>query len=208
MNDFFLQNIKVSQFQNDCEANDCLLSAKISDQMMTRLKRIIEIDHPQWFGMFTVEQFLVECRRNDLLRMFVASQISKDAKKQNKTEQILCDFLNGINWDWQFSILPKSGKNSISFQNSAVKLKSLDLVGVNGSERIFITHKYTNSQGGAQDGIKMELELMASCWNSNNGRLAIICDGDYWEHPKHLHFFSQSSNNVIICRHNELVNFI
>jgi hypothetical protein len=26
--------------------------------------------------------------------MFVASQISKDAKKQNKTEQILCDFLN------------------------------------------------------------------------------------------------------------------
>ena len=105
MNDIFLQNIKVSQFQNDCEANDCLLSAKISDQMMTRLKRIIEIDHPQWFGMFTVEQFLVECRRNDLLRMFVASQISKDAKKQNKTEQILCDFLNGINWDWQFSIL-------------------------------------------------------------------------------------------------------
>ena len=66
MNDIFLQNIKVSQFQNDCEANDCLLSAKISDQMMTRLKRIIEIDHPQWFGMFTVEQFLVECRRNDL----------------------------------------------------------------------------------------------------------------------------------------------
>ena len=87
MNDIFLQNIKVSQFQNDCEANDCLLSAKISDQMMTRLKRIIEIDHPQWFGMFTVEQFLVECRRNDLLRIFVASQISKDAKskiKQNK----------------------------------------------------------------------------------------------------------------------------
>jgi hypothetical protein len=42
MNDIFLQNIKVSQFQNDCEANDCLLSAKISDQMMTRLKRIIQ----------------------------------------------------------------------------------------------------------------------------------------------------------------------
>lgn len=208
MTDIFLDAINNAQFENDIIVRNNLLNGVVDDQMLTRLKRILELDHKHLYEGVSIQQLLIECKSNELLRTVVASWIAPDAKKQNKSEVILLEYLSKSLPNWKFRILAKSGKNSVSFQNGAVKLKSLDLYGECGDEHLYITHKYTNSVGGAQDGIKMELEVMIDSWNPNNGRLAIICDGNYWDHQKHASFFGKISEHVFVCRHDTLKHFI
>lgn len=207
MDEIYDLAIRAGQFDNDISTFDNLRHGRITDQMRTRLE-CIQREHEGMIALVGgIDEIVKSCRSNDQLCAAITCIIAPSSVKQNRTEAILKDYLeHSVPELQQIQVLPKSGKGAVYLNFTDVKIKSIDLMATFGSRRVLMSHKKTDSQGGAQDNTKIEIQTLISCWKQQHRSeiLTIILDGNYWRHNKHAALFQEGSRNLVVCHHEQL----
>lgn len=142
---------------------------------------------------------------------FAISVFMKDPKKQNVYEKILLKHLtdSGIN----AKKLPPSGKNALYCKNGRIKniqkkdrpkeLKSLDFEIKINNKVIYLVHKYTNEDGGAQDNQYNDVIHQLNNLDSNTTPNVWLClDGPYYNKERIEYLKSINPNIKIVNRNN------
>lgn len=143
----------------------------------------------------------------------VAAFFAKDPKKQNFYEKVALDYLKDM-----FSIikLPASGSKAIFISKGTISnnknlgSKSIDFLIEYNNNKYYISHKYINEAGGAQDHQFNDLLdfIDNSNYATNNYYLA-IGDGGYFIKNK-IDTINKyiKSDRVFFCNINEVENVI
>lgn len=177
---------------------------KIPDDLLIKIKLFVK-------RTFIDEEY-EEIVINELLKGndFILSVLMKDPKRQNVYEKILLkEFLdNGIN----AKKLPSSGKGAFYAINGKIVsgseldskplgVKSFDFLINFLDKKIFVVHKYTKENGGAQDN--QFHDVISTLKNLNNESInnVLFClDGEYYndERINKLREYNPSINIVNI----------
>ena len=123
-------------------------------------------------GLFTYDEIKQQILSNDL----VASKFCKDPGKQNISENLAAQVLG-----WEK--MPSQGSNCVSFNDngdivfaSSGNTKSADFYELG----YYITQKYTDGEGGAQDNQRNDVIDFLKRGSIKNKVMAVV-DGDYWD---------------------------
>lgn len=123
-------------------------------------------------GLFTYDEIKQQILSNDL----VASKFCKDPGKQNISENLAAQVLG-----WEK--MPSQGSNCVRFNDngdivfaSSGNTKSADFYELG----YYITQKYTDGEGGAQDNQRNDVIDFLKRGSIKNKVMAVV-DGDYWD---------------------------
>ena len=123
-------------------------------------------------GLFTYDEIKQQILSNDL----VASKFCKDPSKQNISENLAAKVLG-----WEK--MPSQGRRCIRFNDngdivsaSSGNTKSADFHELG----YYITQKYTDGEGGAQDNQRNDVIDFLKRGSIKNKVMAVV-DGDYWD---------------------------
>jgi hypothetical protein len=123
-------------------------------------------------GLFTYDEIKQQILSNDL----VASKFCKDPSKQNISENLAAQVLG-----WEK--MPSQGSHCIRFNDngdivftSSGNTKSADFHELG----YYITQKYTDGEGGAQDNQRNDVIDFLKRGSIKNKVMAVV-DGDYWD---------------------------
>ena len=144
--------------------------------------------------------------------------LMKNPGRQNIEEKTAHELLKNSKIFSLYTELPNKGKDSIRITRNGKlkygKKENGDLKSFDGyaqhkhNNSIYISLKRTKNKGGAQDLVKMEIELTAECCSKNkDGHLFIfLCDLDFWEtkDSNYLKEKFKKYNNIIIYQTNKL----
>lgn len=149
---------------------------------------------------FTEEEVRAQILTNEMFRCLFA----KDPSKQNFAENAFRDFLKNISGAMNVRKLPGVGKNALYIKEDGSVIQGLELekdslTEYNSSKsidfnfdwksktdafyKIYITHKYTNEEGGAQDNQYEDAKKFLKNAKNNNDKNSIflaILDGEYY----------------------------
>lgn len=144
---------------------------------------------------------------------FAISIFMKDPKRQNVYERILLDYLteNGIN----VKKLPASGKNALYCKSGRIEniqkkerpkeLKSLDFEIKIDNKVIYLVHKYTNEDGGAQDNQYNDVIHQLNNLDSNTTSNVWLClDGPYYTKER-IKYLKSINPNIKIVNINNII---
>jgi hypothetical protein len=119
---------------------------------------------------------------------------AKDPAKQNLYQNLASKYIGALKIVNNFTVLPAGGKNAIYLTNGKIltgdllknqskDIKSIDFSWNTGNFIFYASHKYTETNGGAQDNqykdIQDFLHHSRDC-NEKNTIFLAICDGDYY----------------------------
>lgn len=123
-------------------------------------------------GLFTYDEIKQQILSNDL----VASKFCKDPSKQNISENLAAQVLG-------WGKMPSQGSNCVRFNDngdivfaSSGNTKSADFYELG----YYITQKYTDGEGGAQDNQRNDVIDFLKRGSIKNKVMAVV-DGDYWD---------------------------
>lgn len=119
---------------------------------------------------------------------------AKDPAKQNLYQTLAANYISTLEGVKNFDILPSGGKNAIYLTNgkilkgSALKnqskdIKSIDFIWNYKDFTFYVSHKYTETNGGAQDNQYKDIQDFLNHSRDCNEKKIIflaICDGDYY----------------------------
>jgi hypothetical protein len=119
---------------------------------------------------------------------------AKDPAKQNLYQTLAANYISTLEGVKKFNILPSGGKNAIYLTNgkilkgSALKnqskdIKSIDFIWNYKDFTFYVSHKYTETNGGAQDNQYKDIQDFLNHSRDCNEKKTIflaICDGDYY----------------------------
>lgn len=137
---------------------------------------------------------------------FVLSVLMADPKRQNIYEQVLYNFMsNFVN----IEKLPSGGPSALFiFQDSITnntennhipkEIKSIDFIIHTETSTLFIVHKYTNENGGAQDNQFNDVITQLKNIGEHTCNKIIFClDGRYYN-PQKINYLQSINPNVKI----------
>jgi hypothetical protein len=119
---------------------------------------------------------------------------AKDPAKQNLYQTLASKYISSLSMVSGFTILPSGGKDAVYLENGklltgkdldtqAKDTKSIDFMWKTGDFTFYASHKYTETNGGAQDNQYKDVQdFLKHCrdCNKKNTRFLAICDGDYY----------------------------
>lgn len=162
----------------------------------------IQLYSERFDGMWTESELLKQVQENEV----VASFFAKDPAKQNITEQIVADIIKSNEEVENFSVLSKSGKNSLRLDdkgnlikgNSGMKnTKSVDYSFQYRGSQVLATQKFTRGTGGSQDNQCRDVIDFLKHGSLREGKeqFMAILDGDYYSEEKMNELKDMFKNN-------------
>lgn len=177
-----------------------ILSNKISKEVNEKINNLIlEI------GLDDKEEFIEELKTSKLAPA-IFYLLSKNPKKQNIPENTALEVLQKVNPN--LKRLPQSGKNSLHLtpegQFSSVldgNSKAIDFYLEKDNKKYYISHKFTEQSGGAQDNqLRDAINFLIKAKNNKetNSYFVALLDGNYYKDKLADLKKSYSSSRVFI----------
>ncbi len=174
-----------------------------------KIRKLIERTGLDEMVVETMEEMLTN--GDELLLTF----LMKDPKRQNIYENILKEYVSdqGI----QIEKLKSSGKNAFYPINDRIEtnnplkpkeLKSLDFKMITKSgQLVYIVHKYTNEEGGAQDNQYNDVIIQLKQLGKNTIKKVWFClDGRYYN-EKRINALREINHEIIIVNIETIKSF-
>jgi hypothetical protein len=152
----------------------------------------MEVKISNWAGKFgySFEEVKQKILNDEMFRCIFA----KDPAKQNLYQNLASSFIKSLDLVQNFKVLPSGGKDAIYLtngkifkgellKNQAKDIKSVDFTWECKGFTFYVSHKYTEISGGAQDNQYKDIQdflLHTRDCNSKNTIFLAICDGDYY----------------------------
>ena len=210
MTDIDIYQIARAKILNEVFRNDSF-PKEITDLDAKQLKKIK--NHSKRYG-HTIEEVLDAVLNNEVA---FRSIVGKSPERMDYYETTLVSYLNQIKIVKHAVKLPKSGPNAKYIVDGKIHIgggrrndvKSLDIeITFRNEEQLYLVHKYTMEDGGAQDNQFREAKETLKNVYTRGGKIGVnlgaILDGDYYVklRKKSLTKLEQAKNehpDTIIC---------
>lgn len=203
---------QIWEYERERIKKEIKTTGKVPDHLLDKIKKVIKRTslNPKYEKIAITE--LVNC--NDLLITF----LMKDPKRQNVYESILKNYLskNNIN----IKKIPHNGKNAYYPINGRIikgseikdkpkEIKSLDFqIQTSKDELIYIVHKYTNENGGAQDNQYNDVIIQLKNLSDDVIKKVWFCLDGYYYNTKRLDELRKINPKIVIVNIDNILDFI